>query len=387
MRILGKGLFSSGYVAYKISTPSKGWTVERRYKEFGELRIELERLHPGYVVPPIYGPSDVDETSSEFIAATRPMLQQFLDDLLRHPLFHCSELVNCFLHNGVRGGRPVDEFYQRVRLYSLMPAPREIEEMKTCDGAATVALPPETKAHVEQLCDSADRLRRLYSEYLPAGNQGEYRILTLNNTMETQIEGLSRTMQRQVALYKEISAQYRLMKQPKMASAINTIEIVFSKIDTSYLQIEKIIGEVFKPLNKQLYHEIGIVGIRVQEIRNMQAQMLAAERRLADRKLDLFSAQEVSKWELAPDCSVSMEVLFTNKAVAVREILPRDSKECAKIRRMHGYMCNKLSEEMDRLCEKDAGQAAFNILFTSKVSRDTAKDVIRFRVTRIHRCT
>ena len=161
---MDKGVFSSGSVVYRIETVSKGWSVERKYKEFCELRVELERLHPGYVVPIIYAPANDKETNPDFIATVKPILQQFLDDVLRHPVLGCSELIFHFLHQTVQTSKKVDEFTKRLKLYSLMPLPKDVDEVRTTKGSAVVALTPELNTHIGNLHTVVEKLRQLYME-------------------------------------------------------------------------------------------------------------------------------------------------------------------------------------------------------------------------------
>ncbi len=373
-KMVDRGIFSSGYVVYRISTASKGWSVERKFKEFSELRAELDRLFPGYMVPPLFCPTSVSEASPEFISVTRPILQQFLDDLLQHPVFNCSELVYYFLHYTVENEKKVDEFFKRVKLYSLTPAPREIEETKTEEGSAIVALTPETNTHVARICSSAPRLRALYIEYFRHIYVDD-RMQNLNANMETLVEKLSETIRRQTEVSKEISSHYKVLKQQGMASAFDTVQAMFSHLDSSYIQTMRMTNEVFKPLDRQLCYEMAVAERKVQEVFGLREQMMVNEKRLLQRKAELFDRQEVSKWDLSPECNVHMDTLFTNRTVAMREILPRESKECAKIRMVYGFMCNKLSEEFDRMCQKEAGKTAFSIMFAAKICRDTAKEV------------
>ena len=161
-KIVDKGLFSSGHVTYKIEVPSKGWFVERRFKEFAELRVELERLNPSYLVPPIWGYPKEDEIKPSIMVEMKQQLQKFLDDLLAHPLLGCSELLYYFLYCPIKDGKKSDEFQRRIKLYSLMPIPKEAEEMKTDNGVAVVALSEELNGHIETMHDSVAKLKQLY---------------------------------------------------------------------------------------------------------------------------------------------------------------------------------------------------------------------------------
>ena len=162
-KVVDKGLFSSGSVVFRIDTPSKGWSVERKYKEFCELRRELDRLYPGNIAPPIYGPKNEKETNPKVMSGLRHVLQQFLDDILSHPLLNCSELIYYFLFIPVQNGKKVDEFGKRIKLYALAPAPKEIEEIKTYDGTAIIALTPEVNSRIDSLSASVGKLSVLYN--------------------------------------------------------------------------------------------------------------------------------------------------------------------------------------------------------------------------------
>ena len=193
--------------------------------------------------------------------------------------------------------------------------------------------------------------------------------------MAEQIEQLSVTLTKQVETFREMSTHYKLLKQAKLSSAFDSLQLVFTKINNSYVQIQRMISEVFKPLNKQFSYEMHVVDTRLNDIKTVHTLMLANEKKLNEKKNVLFEQQLIPKWELAPDCTLSMDELFTNRIAALREILPGESKECGKMRMLHGYMCNKIVEEFQRLCERSKEQVLYSILFVAKMSRDSAKDV------------
>jgi len=99
------------------------------------------------------------------MANTRQVLQQFLDDIMKHPLFSCSELVYYFLNTSVQNGKKVDEYTKRLKLYSIMPVPKEAEEMKTEDGIAQVSLTEDLNTHIGSMNESVVKLKQLYQEY------------------------------------------------------------------------------------------------------------------------------------------------------------------------------------------------------------------------------
>ena len=143
--------------------PDKKWEVERKFKDFYDLRHEILRLNPGTLMPPVHDFTIDKNYQPECINQTKEMLQDFLDAVLRHPLFGCCELVYHFLHYP-NENKKSDEFEKKVKSYSSMPVPLKIEEMKTVTGEAKIALTKETETYVETASASAAKLKDLYLE-------------------------------------------------------------------------------------------------------------------------------------------------------------------------------------------------------------------------------
>ena len=55
--------------------------------------------------------------------------------------------------------------------------------------------------------------------------------------------------------------------------------------------------------------------------------MHKTEKKLREKKDQLFTQQLVAKWELNPDCKIPVDTLLTDKAVAFKEMLPKDNQE------------------------------------------------------------
>ena len=136
--------------------------------------------------------------------------------------------------------------------------------------------------------------------------------------MSLQIGKLSETMNRQASVYKEIASLYKIVKLPKMGAEFDTISAIYTRIDASYLQIQRMISEVFKPLNRQLYYELSVVESRLQEIKSASQQLAAAEKKLTDKKTLFFEQQMFGRWEIPTDCTIPMDTLYTNRVIAIR---------------------------------------------------------------------
>lgn len=198
----------------------------------------------------------------------------------------------------------------------------------------------------------------------------------LNKTMAIQIDALSNTMVKQINTYNEILTNYRALNQNEIATPFESLQLAFSKLHTSYLQTQKMIVEVFKPVEKYFGLELQALEGRLQEIKSLQSSLVSSERKLREKKNLLFTQQEFKKWELPTDCSVSMELLYSNKAVAFKEMLPKETMEINKVRKMHGYLCNKAKEEFNRINIKNRDLLSVSLFLTSKVNQHNIKEVI-----------
>lgn len=161
--VQGKGVFSSGYVSYKVAVADKGWVVERRFKDFFELRRELIKHNPGSLIPPVHDFTVDRSYTPELISQTKEMLQDFLDSVLRHPLFGSCELVYYFLHYPCKE-KKADEFPRKLKAYATQPMPTNVEDMKTVDGEARIAVTKETAEYISTVNSAATKLKASYQE-------------------------------------------------------------------------------------------------------------------------------------------------------------------------------------------------------------------------------
>ena len=90
-------MFKSKYVSYVIVTPLKGFSVERRYSDFLALRQEMMKDYPGYVIPPIPAKKIAGNADPAFIQERKGELQEFLTDVLKHPLLKSYDLFLKFI--------------------------------------------------------------------------------------------------------------------------------------------------------------------------------------------------------------------------------------------------------------------------------------------------
>eukprot|EP00826_Nyctotherus_ovalis_P047292 TRINITY_DN5423_c0_g2_i11.p1 TRINITY_DN5423_c0_g2~~TRINITY_DN5423_c0_g2_i11.p1 ORF type:complete len:505 (-),score=152.73 TRINITY_DN5423_c0_g2_i11:66-1580(-) len=360
-KVVNKGLFSEGELCFAVSVKEKEWSVERLFQDFRSLRVQLERINPGYIVPPVHDFTADKEMRADLIDDTKEMLQNFLDGVLAHPLFGSSELVYCFLC-GKQDNKAADMFPKRLKFYKDIPQRKHVKEMHREDGIGTVSTTKETDTYIKTLRKTSTRLKELYFD-----------CMRLNRSMVVQLNSLSRTMNKQSEVYKEIAFHYELLKKPDIASTFDTMRMVFSTMNECYVQVQRSVCEIVKPMNNQLYYEFLSLEKKLNGLGRLHEKLIDKESKLIEKKTLLFKQREVEKWELSPNCTVPIEIITSDYNQALKEILPEETNDCARMRMLFGFFSNEIVEDFGRVCNRDNDKLCLCVMFGSKVFRDTAK--------------
>jgi hypothetical protein len=146
-----------------VSVEEKDWLVERYLQDFRNLRRQLEKLNPGYLLPPIHDFTIDKEMRPDLVNDTKEMLQNFLDGVLVHPFFGSTELVYYFLcskHNN----KTEDKFYYYLKINQAKPKPRHVKDMHRDNGIGVISLTKDINANINSLRKSSDKLKELYQE-------------------------------------------------------------------------------------------------------------------------------------------------------------------------------------------------------------------------------
>eukprot|EP00826_Nyctotherus_ovalis_P047291 TRINITY_DN5423_c0_g2_i10.p1 TRINITY_DN5423_c0_g2~~TRINITY_DN5423_c0_g2_i10.p1 ORF type:complete len:250 (+),score=52.09 TRINITY_DN5423_c0_g2_i10:709-1458(+) len=136
--------------------------------------------------------------------------------------------------------------------------------------------------------------------------------MRLNRSMVVQLNSLSRTMNKQSEVYKEIAFHYELLKKPDIASTFDTMRMVFSTMNECYVQVQRSVCEIVKPMNNQLYYEFLSLEKKLNGLGRLHEKLIDKESKLIEKKTLLFKQREVEKWELSPNCTVPIAVSYTH---------------------------------------------------------------------------
>jgi len=161
--VVKKGIFTPPQLCFIVSVEEKNWSVERYYQDFRNLRIQLERLNPGYLLPPVHDFTVDKGMRPDLINDTKEMLQNFLDGVLIHPFFGSSELVYYFLCKK-EDSKAEDEFYKYLKIYETKPKRKHVKDMHRDNGIGVISLTEDIDANIKSLKKSSERLKELYQK-------------------------------------------------------------------------------------------------------------------------------------------------------------------------------------------------------------------------------
>eukprot|EP00826_Nyctotherus_ovalis_P015191 TRINITY_DN1429_c0_g1_i22.p1 TRINITY_DN1429_c0_g1~~TRINITY_DN1429_c0_g1_i22.p1 ORF type:complete len:501 (-),score=117.07 TRINITY_DN1429_c0_g1_i22:163-1665(-) len=349
--IVDPGLFKSKFILYTITTPAKGYQVERRYSDFYALRQEMLHLYPGYVVPPLPSKKVPGNVDINFIQERKSKLQLFLNDVFKHPLLRNFELFVVFLSadrkeweersKGI-GKTSVAVLTSKVGNAIKNASLSELSQYETIEGEAKLLFTNATRQYCDKVDGSSKGLHDCYKE-----------LKEVNRELMTSFEKISATMNRAGDLYKKIGSILNSFGERSTSD-------VFGYMSAAHLEQ----GEIFRMFKSDyntyyadfysfFANEMSSVEELSQKRKNAEEHTNTNEKKLYKKKEQLFEMRNTMKWDLDPSAMANIEAIVSNKSMAMREILSKESEECRKMRMYYGYYSNKLEEEFHRILKKN----------------------------------
>ncbi len=332
---MNPGLFHSKYAVYVIATQPKEFQVERRYSDFSALRQEFFKHYPGYIIPPIPPKKVGKKLEPTFLQKRKIMLQQFLDDVLKHPMLRTSEIFMIFL------SVPGKDWTKG--LAKLGPAPKDIAECRTIEGQAKVEWDKPAEAFTANVTSSAKRLKEHYNE-----------LKVLNRFIAGEFEKLSDAFTKAGAIYQAISGIHQSLNEKAQSQLYAAMSESHVSLGEGYKHTKDTVLEHFATFYRYYKHELNAVEELLGLQRNAVEHTNQAEQKLWKRKEQLFVQKNIAMWEMDPSVTISLDTLLKNKALAFQEMLPKETKEAARYRTLFGYYTNKVAEEFARISKKNA---------------------------------
>jgi len=324
------------YVVYIITSKSKNISIERRYSDFDNLRRELIKLYPGYIIPPIPKKRTGKGFENLFLQKRKTTLQSFLNELVVHPLLKSSELVIAFLTASNK-----DWEVKAKNSMKIVP-PKDISHYRTIEGSAKIELAKD----VEQYCDKVASLNTTLED--------SYRNLKrLNKTIGNDFERLSESILKAGCTYAKLSETYSELNCKDQSMLFMFMGDLHKKLGETYKTLKENFSNNFNRFYSFYYRESQALGELLDMRKAAFETFNLNEKKLYKKKETLFDQKNVSKWKLDPTLTVTMDNLLKNKNLAFSEMLPDESLDVLKLKMFYSFYTNKCVEEYVRLISKN----------------------------------
>jgi len=350
-KIIDPGLFKSKYILYTMTTPSKGFHVDRRYSDFFALRQEMSRLYPGYVIPPLPSKNVPGNIDIKFIQERKVELQLFLNDVIKHPLLRNFDLFVAFLSLPVKdweektkaiGKTSIAVLASKVEKSIKTNIFEELGQYQTIEGQAKLLFTNPTRQYCDKLDGSCKGLNDCYKE-----------LREVNRELMASFDKVSSTMTRAGTLYKKIGTIFNSFAERSTSD-------VFAHMSSAHTEL----GEIFRTFKNDynnyyadFYNFYSNEMTSVEELshkrKTAEEQTDNTEKKLLRKKEINFDMRNTVKWDLEPSAMANIEAIVSNRALAMKEMFSRESEDCRRLRMYYGYYSNKLEEEFRRILKKN----------------------------------
>jgi hypothetical protein len=187
VKIIDPGMLKTKYVVYTLTTPAKGFSVERRYSDFYALRQEMINAFSGYVISPLPAKRITGSVDPGFVQERKGELQVFLKELMKHSLFFNYDPLIDFLSLSSK------EWQTRINQINKLLIPKEIEYFTTIEGQAKVLFTGDNKNYTYRLLPLAKDIKDCFTD-----------LKAINKIIASDYERLRTPMLKAVQLYKRL---------------------------------------------------------------------------------------------------------------------------------------------------------------------------------------
>ena len=166
--------------------------------------------------------------------------------------------------------------------------------------------------------------------------------------------GVSKTIKDISAVQYQIGEIYNRLKQP-------SLEKLYKGINPIIENLESTINYYITKIKKEVVLEIEYKEVEMESLIHLSRQWQASKTQAAlinnkvmDKKEMLFDKKLVEQWNLSQDHQHNVENLLNSKEAAFKVMLPIETQELTRLKDIYGYYSNRLKEEFERVCGKNA---------------------------------
>jgi sorting nexin-7/30/sorting nexin-8 len=329
-------VFSNNYILYEIQTDPVGWTVQRRYSDFDNLRKLIIKFFPSFYVPPLPNKKMGNKRFTEkFIIKRMKFLNLFINSLVENESFKASDILVTFLSYSDR-----PKFDSKFKEFQTQSPSTYIEEYKTIDGIVTISHDEGNEKYFKNI----NKYFRLQGQILDKLN---YNFKLFYDNMNIMAENL-----------KDISKGFEIMH------ILNTRVLMKQTITKSYEELgcffknwQKIIlnqNVMVKNHMKDFFKFINLEGQAYTELidrrEELKAKYVAESTRVTNKKEKVFATGDINKFEIAiNDTQCDRERVLKDKPYAFEHICANDTKNLEKLYYQLGYTNKMNMQELKKM--------------------------------------
>ena len=330
-----KGFFvKTVFYTFLLKSEKINLNIRRKYSDIEWLRKTLERLYPGYYIPPL-PPKGLNINKPEKIEKYKIYLQKFFDELMKDVLFKNSSLLYLFLST-----QNEKDLIDIMKKFDNVQRPKELEFFYSRNG----------KIILDEYILKRDKKKELLDiKYNISKNKNI--LENLNKSLKLLGKEIKQVSDRMFEISDLFKQMYEISvnnsDKSSFCKSYSNLSIFFKKFGGFELTKMKNISDDLKSYIKSLNLKYSV---SFQELYNNFEYQHNLYFKVADnlkkRKENLYNNADIEKWELN---SEDRNLDINNKELAMKKILPKDTIVVNKIKKHLIYYAIQLDSETQRI--------------------------------------
>ena len=357
-------IFTKSYVSYQIITLPFNFKVRRRYSDFEWLRNILSQIYVNCILPPIPKKNYGDRFNENLISKRQRGLEKFLYGLVIHPLIKHSEILYDFLsntneeqfnNNKKKYANNVNDLYIK-NIYSYT---YDLKKLKSLNGKSDVNISNEKETYFQNIKDNIN----LNIEQLSKLNKSYRALFSLLDDVSNKYLEISN-------IYKELfNISEKYLDNNITLDTYNILSKIMKDFSDISIKEKDLLKKEIKENFSFMKKEFISMNDLIYNIENYRYNYYKNEEKLKNKKIQLFNAKDISKWELNPNEVIDKIQLINDKDYAFDKMLFKETKNLMGIKNYYGYFLNNLINEYERIKNKNSKENDKNIKnFCQKLS-------------------
>lgn len=327
------GLFSKSYVTYLIQTTPMDFKLRKRYSDFEWLKHILSIIYVNCVIPPLCKKNYTDRFSEVLIAKRTRSIEKFMKGILLHPLMKNDEVFYNFIST-----EKESDFEKKKKLYNKITSPIRLSKMKSLSGEINVNVSNDKEIYFENIKNNADLNISIFQKITKA-----YKSLML------LMDQVSEKMKEISQYWKEIyNLNLKFYEKPYTTESYNILSKIMQDWSETNKRQKILVNEDIREYFRYIKNEFVSMKDLAQKVEFNKNIYNKAFDKLISLKESTFRT-DISNWGLSMVDLENKNELLSNKNLAFKKMLPRDTKKVDELRNYYGFYLNSMISEYERI--------------------------------------